>query len=156
MTPTAPPARRPNRRVKRRDDRGQVTVYMIGFSLAILLLGVGGTVETWRIVSTWRSLAATADAAAAAGASGLDEPAFRASGGQTVQLDPATAERLAYQSIDTQTDRAHITDAQADATTEQITVTVRAEVDLLILDTLRGGQPFTFTATATADPRAAP
>lgn len=153
---TAPLPPRSRRVATSGDDRGQVTIYMLGFSLAILLLGVGGTVETWRIVSAWRSVAATADAAAAAGASGLDEAAYRSSGGQTVQLDPATAERLAYESIDAQTDRAHITDAQVHATADQITVTVRAQVDLLVVDTLRGGGPFTFSVTATADPRAAP
>jgi Flp pilus assembly protein TadG len=136
-------------------DAGQVTLWMLAFSLAVLLLGLGVGVESWRVVSAWRNLAAAADAAAVAGASGIDEGVFRASGGQTIQLDPATAERLSFQNLDAQADREEIVGAEVIATTEQVTVEVRGEVDLFVLDALRGDR-FQFTATATADPRSSP
>lgn len=136
------------------DDRGQITFWMLTFALVILFLGLGITVEGARIWSAWRNVAAQADAAAAAGASGIDEPAFRSSNGQTIQLDPATAEELAYENIDAQQDNDDITSVDATATTEHITVVVNAEVDLFVLGAVRG--PFHITATATADPRPSP
>lgn len=139
---------------RRRDDRGQVTFWMITFTFVILFLGLGATVEGARIWSAWRNVAAQADAAAAAGASGIDEAAFRSSDGQEIQLDPARAEELAYANIDAQADNDDITAVTATATTENITVEVHAQVDLFILGALRG--PFEITATATADPRPSP
>ena len=141
----------PSRRRTARDDRGQVTFWMITFAFVILFLGLGITIEGWRIWSAWRDVAAQADAAAAAGASGIDEAAFRSSSGQVIQLDPVTAEELAYQNIDAQQDTDDITSVDATATTEQIAVVVHAEVDLFVLGAVRG--PFHITATATADPR---
>ncbi|HEY3142336.1 MAG TPA: hypothetical protein VGJ86_14455, partial [Acidimicrobiales bacterium] len=88
---------------------------MLGFSLLILFLGIGVSVKGWRIWSAWRSVAAvavavavavaaTAAAAAAADTSGLDEATFRSTDGQTIQLDPATAEELANASVDVDVD----------------------------------------------------
>lgn len=143
-----------HRRRAHRDDRGQVTFWMLVFTFALLTLGIGVTVEGARIWSAWRNTAGIADAAAAAGASGIDEDAFRSSNGQVIQLDPARAEELAYANVDAQADNADITSVTATATTENITVEVHAQVDLFILGALRG--PFEITATATADPRPSP
>lgn len=140
------PARR-----RARDDRGQVTIWMLMFTLVALTLGIGATVEGARIWSAWRTTAAIADAAAAAGASGIDEDTFRSSDGQVIQLDPGRAEELAYANVDAQADNDDITTVDAAATTENVTVEVHAEVDLFIL-----GGPFDITATATADPRPSP
>lgn len=136
-----------------RDDRGQVTIWMLVFTFVVLFLGIGATVEGARIWSAWRNTAAIADAAAAAGASGIDEDAFRASDGQTIQLDPARAEELAYQNIDAQADNDDITSVTATATEDHITVEIHAQVDLFILG---NNGPFDITATATADPRPSP
>jgi Flp pilus assembly protein TadG len=125
---TGYPRRRPGR-----DDRGQVTFWMLGFTFVILVLGLGVSVEGARIWSAWRSVAGIADAAAAAGASGIDETAFRTSNGQTIQLDATTAEELAYANVDTQPDNDDITSVQVTATTDHVTVVVHAEVDLFIL-----------------------
>ena len=138
----------------RRDDRGQVTLWMLAFTFVILFLGLGAIVEGARIWSAWRNTAAIADAAAAAGASGIDEATFRSTDGQVIQLDPARAEELAYASVDAQADNDDITAVTATATTEHVTVEVHAEIDLFILGAVRG--PFQITATATADPRPSP
>ena len=137
---------------RRRDDSGQVMVWMLGCALVTLLLAFGASTETWRVISGWRALAAAADAAAVAGASGIDEATFRASGGQVIQLDPDRAEDLAYRSLDAQADDIDITSAEVTATPEGVTVTVHGQVDLLVLDTIRG-EPFAYSATASADPR---
>jgi Flp pilus assembly protein TadG len=145
----------PRHASRRSDDRGQVTIWMLAFSLTLLMLGLGVSIEIWRVVTAWRSLASTADAAATSGASGIDDTAFRDSGGITVRLDPALAEDLAYQSLETQADRSDITSYQAAATTEEVTVVVQGHVDLLLLGTLRD-EPLAFTVTATAEPRISP
>jgi Flp pilus assembly protein TadG len=134
------------------DDRGQATVWVL--ALCVVLLAFGGiSVDLARAFSAWRSLAATADAGAAAGASGIDETTFRATGGAAVQLDPALAEQRAYTSIAGQQDTGEITGYQASATTDQITVTVDGQVDLTLLRLLPGRDAIAVTVTATADPR---
>ena len=135
-----------------RDDRGQI--YLWAMLLSLLLFGLAGlSVDLWRAISAWRSFAATADAAAAAGASGIDEAVFRTSGGATVQLDPASAEALAYQNLAAQTDDSEITGYTASATTEEITVVVNGQIDFALLGILTSTDSLSLSATATADPR---
>lgn len=135
-------------RPKRRDS-GSVTVWSIAFCLAIGLLGLTIT-DLWRAISAWRRVAGAADAAAVAGASGVDVDTFRED--DVIQLDPAAAESLAHQSLTAQHDTAEIDTWTAAATTEEITVTVQASVELPLLGAFRDG-PITMTGTATADPR---
>jgi Flp pilus assembly protein TadG len=134
------------------DDRGQATIWVL--ALCVVLLAFGGiSLDLARAFSAWRSLAATADAGAAAGASGIDESTFRASGGATVQLDPALAEQRAYASLAGQQDAGDITGYQASATTGQVTVTVEGQVEFTLLRVLPGDDAVAMSVTATADPR---
>ena len=135
-----------------RDDRGSITLWSLGICVALLALG-GITLDFWHALSGWRSLAAAADAAAAAGASGIDEGAFRSSGGEVVILDPARAEQLAYDSLATQSDDGDIDSYTVTATTESITVVVEGSVDLTLPQVLTDGGTIEMSATATADPR---
>lgn len=133
------------------DDRGQATIWVL--ALCVILLAFGGiSLDLSRAFSAWRSLAATADASAAAGASGIDEGTFRVTGGDTVQLDPALAEQRAYASLAAQEDDAEITGYQASATTEQVTVVVHGSVDFTLLRLLPGDDAIAVTVTATATP----
>jgi Flp pilus assembly protein TadG len=59
-----------------RRESGTITLWMLGLCLMLFLLG-GISLDLWRAFSERRSLAATADAAAVAGASALDEAAYR-------------------------------------------------------------------------------
>lgn len=133
------------------DDSGQATIWVL--ALCVILLAFGGiSLDLSRAFSAWRSLAATADASAAAGASGIDEGAFRVTGGDTVQLDPALAEQRAYASLAVQEDDTEITGYQASASTEQVTVVVHGRVDFTLLRLLPGDDAIAVTATASATP----
>lgn len=80
----------------RTGERGTVTVWML--ALALLVLGVGGiALDLWRVIAERRELAAVADAAALAGASGIDEEWWRATG--EVRLDPLEAAGLALAAV---------------------------------------------------------
>jgi Flp pilus assembly protein TadG len=140
------------RRLRDRGDGGQATIWVL--ALCIMLLAFGGiSLDLWRAFSAWRALAATADAGAAAGASGIDEATFRATGGATVQLDPTVAEQRAYESLAAQQDDSEIARYQAHATTSEITVIVEGRVGFTLLRILPGDDAIAMTVSATADPR---
>jgi Flp pilus assembly protein TadG len=85
--------------VSRNDERGQVTVLILGMALlafAVAGLAVDGT-RAWLLR---RSLQNAADAAALAGASELDRGTYYASGGRIVTLDPASGEATAKRWLD--------------------------------------------------------
>ena len=136
----------------RRDDRGSITLWSLAICVGLLALG-GVTLDFWRAISGWRSLAASADAAAAAGASGIDEGAFRSSGGSVVQLDPTLAEQLAYDSLAAQLDSGDIDTYEVTATTESVTVVVEGSVGLTLPQVVMDDDDITMSVTATADPR---
>ncbi len=75
-----------------RSERGSVTLWGIG--LTLVLFGFAGVVvDAWRAFAVRQDLAGMADSAAAAGATALDEDAYRASG--AVVLDPGVAQSRA-------------------------------------------------------------
>jgi Putative Flp pilus-assembly TadE/G-like len=77
-------------------ERGSITVWLLG--LTVLLLFAGGlSLDLWRAVSARQFLANAADAAAIAGATGIDNARFRATG--EVVLDPDVAGRRARDSL---------------------------------------------------------
>ena len=134
-----------------RGERGFVTLWVLG--LAMVLLFVGGlALDLWRAFSERRAIAATADAAAVAGASGIDEGAFRRDG--TVRLDPSRAEALAYASLDAQTDVRAMRSATVTADPGRVTVTATGEVTFTLLRIFMAGEPLQISVSAGADPRA--
>lgn len=75
-----------------RDDRGSVTVWMLG--LVLVLLGIGGLVlDLWRVLDAKHRVELLADASAVAGAAMLDEAHYRLDG--TVALDEGLARERA-------------------------------------------------------------
>jgi Flp pilus assembly protein TadG len=139
--------------VRARRESGTTTLWMLGLCLMLFLLG-GVSLDLWRAFSERRSLAATADAAAVAGASALDEPAYRSSG--VVRLLPADAERRAQASLAEQLDRRALRDARVAATADEVTVTVGGSVDFSLLQIVAPGDEFAITVRATARPQASP
>jgi hypothetical protein len=123
MTPTVS-ARRA------RDDRGSVTLLMIGATMIVMFVG-------WIAFTMWngsnerRQLAAAADQAAQAGATALDAAAFRATGAR--QLDPAAAEQRAIASLADQDIEDKLTDYSVNATADQIVVVLEGQVDIGLL-----------------------
>ncbi len=120
--------------MRRSDESGSLTLWMLGLSLMLLTLG-GLGVDLWRGFAERRALTDIADAAAYAGASGIDEAVFRATG--EVRLDPARARGLAARSLAAQSDDGALTGAtvsvRRDGAAVVVTVTGRVELSLLRL-----------------------
>lgn len=142
----------------RRDERGSFTLWVLGLCLIMLMVG-GVSIDLWRAFAARRSLAAMADAAAVAGASALDESAFRETGSVQLQLDndPAggpTAFDRANANLDAQSDRDEVVgDPQIEADADRIRVTLAGEIDFTLVRLFAGGDSFTINVTATAEPR---
>ena len=143
--------RRPHLDARR--ESGTITLWMLGLCLMLFLLG-GISLDLWRAFSERRSLAASADAAAVAGASALDEAAYRSTG--AVRLVPADAQRRARASLADQLDRRALRDARVDATEDTVIVTVGGSVDFSLLQIVAPGDEFAITVHATARPQASP
>jgi Flp pilus assembly protein TadG len=133
-------------------EAGTTTLWMLGLCLMLFLLG-GVSLDLWRAFSERRSLAATADAAVA-GASALDEAAYRSTG--AVRLVPADAQRRAQASLADQLDRRALRDSRVEATEEAVLVTVDGSVDFSLLQIVAPGDKFDITVRATARPQASP
>jgi hypothetical protein len=138
---------------KKRRESGTITMWVLGLCVMLFLLG-GISLDLWRAFSERRSLAATADAAAVAGASALDEAAYRSSG--VVRLLPGDAERRARASLAEQLDRRALRDARVAATEGEVSVTVGSAVDFSLLQIVGPGDEFAITVRATARPQASP
>jgi Flp pilus assembly protein TadG len=138
---------------KKRRESGTITMWMLGLCVMLFLLG-GISLDLWRAFSERRSLAATADAAAVAGASALDEAAYRSNG--VVRLLPGDAERRARASLAEQLDRRALRDARVAATEGEVSVTVVGAVDFSLLQIVAPGDEFAITVRATARPQASP
>jgi Flp pilus assembly protein TadG len=134
-------------------ESGTVTMWVLGLCVMLFLLG-GISLDLWRAFSERRSLAATADAAAVAGASALDEAAYRSTG--AVRLVPADARRRAQASLAEQLDRRALRDARVEATEEAVTVTVDGSVDFSLLQIAAPDDELAITVHATARPQASP
>ena len=139
--------------VRERRQSGTITLWMLGLCLMLFLLG-GISLDLWRAFSERRSLAASADAAAVAGASALDEAAYRSTG--AVRLVPADAQRRARASLADQLDRRALRDARIEATDDEVMVTVGGSVDFSLLQIVAPGDEFAITVHATARPQASP
>lgn len=134
------------------DERGAaVTVYMVGVAMVIFLLG-GLAIDLWRAVAAERALATAVDAAAAAGANGVDEAEYRASG--TVQLDPGRAQSLAADVLSQQPPYGDFDTFSVSATTAVITVSAEMPIPLTLTRIFLPGRSTRVGATATARPEA--
>jgi len=135
-----------------RDDSGTVTLWLLGVCLLLFALG-GISVDLWRGFSARRSLANAADAAALAGASAIDEDAYRGSG--VIQLDPVLAQARARAHLARQLDAGALRDVDVHAEGDAVTVVVRGELGFTLLAILDPGGALPVRVTATATPRRA-
>ena len=137
--------------ISARHESGTITLWMLGLCLMLFLLG-GISLDLWRAFSERRSLAASADAAAVAGASALDEAAYRNSG--AVRLVPSDARRRARASLADQLDRRALRDARVEATEDAVMITVGGSVNFSLLQIASPGDEFAISVHATARPQA--
>lgn len=132
----------------RSSDRGSVTIWMLGLSMLLLVVG-GLALDYWRALGIQRELAAVADSAAISAASGIDEAVYRTTG--RVVLDRPRAVALARQSVEWQ--GVDVTDVDVDVASDVVTVTLSAEVEIGLLGVfVDQGQPFIVRAVAKALP----
>lgn len=134
-----------------REEDGSVVLWLLGVALTVLVFG-GISVDLWHVLSERRALVALADAAATAGASGLDEAAFRTDG--SVVLSPPLAEELARRSAAEQHDAGALTGVQVAADQARIRVIAHGWVRLGLLRFLAPGtEGLEIRAEAMATPR---
>ncbi|MGN6334076.1 MAG: pilus assembly protein TadG-related protein [Motilibacteraceae bacterium] len=141
-----------------REDDGQLTVLIIGFT-AILLALVAVVTDASRVFLVQRALSSLADGAAVAAAGGADEEQLYAQGppeadGAAVPLDPAAVQD-ALASYLADADAAarfpQLQDAAAATDGRTATVTLAARVDLPFTGLFPGladGWPVTVSASA--------
>lgn len=135
-----------------RRDQGSITMWVLGLVLLVMALG-GLSIDLWRGVVARKAVAAVADAAAVAGASGIDEAAWRSG---ELALDPARAEALALRVIAAEPNAADLR-WKIDATPSEITVTVERDVDLTLLRIMDpSGDPLVVQVVAVARPQVSP
>ena len=131
-----------------RDERGTITLWVLGLCVALLFLA-GLSLDLWRAVAARRELSAMADAAATAGANGLDEGALR---NGRADVDPARARAIVATMLE-QFDRANPLDAaRIDVVDNHVGVTLRDHVDFSLLSIFLGGDHFDVEVHAVATP----
>jgi Flp pilus assembly protein TadG len=138
--------------VKARRESGTVTLWLLGVCLLLFALG-GISVDLWRGFSSRRSLSNAADAAALAGASAINEEAYRQQG--VVELDPETAESRARAHLARQLDAGALRGAEVHADRTGVTVVVRGELAFTLLAVLHPRGALPVRVTAIASPRRA-
>ncbi len=130
------------------DERGSVTIWVLGLSILLLLFG-GLGLDYWRGLMLQRELAAVADSAAIAGASGIDESVYRESGELILEANRATG--LVSAAVDWQS--ISVVDMDVLVSADLVEVTLVAEFEPLLLGVfVDDDDPFLVRATAGARP----
>jgi hypothetical protein len=136
----------------RHDERGFITLWVLGLTVALLFLG-GLGVDLWRAIAVRREISAMADAAATAGANGLNESALR--GGRLV-LDEGRVRRLVASELAEYPAVSRLDGASLTTSGAQVTVVLRERVEFSLLGIFMHGEQFVVQASATAEPREVP
>ena len=130
--------------------QGQASVLLIGalvMGLAFAGLGIDGA----RLFTARRDLHNVADSAALAGASAIDEPAYRESAGSDTRLDPAGARAAVQQVLDASNlPRGTVVDVKVDST--RVEVRLSRPVRMTFLRIIGLGEE-AIGASAAASPR---
>ena len=130
-------------------EQGSITIWVLGLVLLAMALG-GLSIDLWRGVVVRKAVAAVADAAAVAGASGIDEMAWRSG---ELALDPMRAKALSNRVILAEPNASSLR-WRVDVTSDAVSVTVERDVDLTLLKIIDPlGGPLVVRVTATAQPQ---
>lgn len=132
-------------------ERGSITVWLLGWCVCLLFLG-GLSVDMWRVANLRRDLAGIADAAAVAGASALDETAFRSS--HAVLLDPTRARSIAGDYLTQHLPPSALRYVQA--TADRVEVRVEHTLALSLLGILLSDQDLRIAVSASVHPQRQP
>ena len=136
----------------RHDDRGTITLWVLGLTVAVMFLsGLG--VDLWHAIAARREVSLMADTAATAGANGLDESALR---GGRLQLDGARVRALVAAQLAEYPASARLVAEEVSTDGVRVTVTLRERVRFSLLGIFMGPGDFTVQASATAEPAEVP
>ena len=136
----------------RRDQRGTITLWVLGLTVAVLFLsGLG--VDLWHAIAARREVSLMADTAATAGANGLDESALR---GGRLQLNDHRVRALVAAQLAQYPGSARLVGEDVSTDGARVTVVLRERVRFSLLGIFMPGQEFTVQASATAEPREIP
>lgn len=135
---------------RRADETGQAAALLVG-ALFVGLAVAGIVVDGARLFTARRDLQAVADSAALAGASAIDEPDYRASGGRDVHLDPDAA-REAVDAVLRDSGLPPSATAEVRVDAQRVEVRVQRPVPLTLLGIVGLGAQ-TIGARAAAAPR---
>ena len=136
----------------RRDQRGTITLWVLGLTVAVLFLsGLG--VDLWHAIAARREVSLMADTAATAGANGLDESALR---GGRLQLNDRRVRALVAAQLAEYPGSARLVGEDVSTDGTRVTVVLRERVRFSLLGIFMPGQEFTVQASATAEPREIP
>ncbi|MGH2753675.1 MAG: pilus assembly protein TadG-related protein [Actinomycetota bacterium] len=130
-----------------RDERGQVTILVLGLAL-VCFATAGLAVDGTRAFLLRRTLQNAADGAALAGASTLDRTSYYATGGARVVLDATAARRTTARWLDL---RGVAASASIETNLEAVEVTLRSEMPTSFLG-LVGIDRLTVGAEARSEP----
>jgi Putative Flp pilus-assembly TadE/G-like len=136
-----------------RDERGAVTLWVLGLSVIVLFLG-GLALDLWRGIATRRELSAMADGVATAAANGIDEQALRANG--TLRIDPARARAIVDETLARDARVTGLRSVDFEIVGDDVVVVLEDEVPFSLLGIFVRGEPFTVRVTATASPETRP
>jgi hypothetical protein len=125
-----------------RDERGIMTPWILAVVLILLSFGLF-TWQLWTVSTRWQALSNRANSAAIAGASGIDEQAYRRGG--TILLDPVRAEALAWRNLRAQRPDPALSTVQVAATPAAVRVMVTGQIR--VFGVYRLAVPLTATAT---------
>lgn len=126
------------------DESGQI-LPLVTVTLVGLLAVVGLVLDAGLLFNSRRNLQGIADAAARAGAGAIDAPAYRASQGRRVTLDPTLARRHALRRL------SGVRVMRLEAFADRVEVKVARSQRLLLLHIV-GVSPVTIEASSTARP----
>ena len=140
-------------RAPTRDERGTVTLWVLGLCVVVFFLG-GLGLDLWRGLATRRELSAMADSVATAAANGIDEQALRTNG--SVRLDLERVRAIANETLARDDRASSLRAVSLQVVGDQVVVTLEDEVPFSLLGVFVHGEPFTIRVTATASPEARP
>jgi Flp pilus assembly protein TadG len=135
-----------------RNERGMITLWVLGLAVAVLFLG-GIGLDFWRAIAVRREVSVMADAAATAGANGLDESALR---GGRLELDEPRVRQLVASELAEYPRARKLRDANVTITDGQVVVSLSEDVHFSLLGIFMGRGHFTVRAKATAEPTEIP
>jgi hypothetical protein len=136
----------------RRDQRGMITLWVLGLTVAVLFLG-GLGVDLWHAIAARREVSLMADTAATAGANGLDESALR---GGRLRLDADRVRAQVAAQLAQYPASARITGEDVSVDGIRVTVVLRERVRFSLLGIFMPGEQFVVQAGATAEPQEVP